>query len=481
MTSIRIPQPAPNRGIYANRTLNLRSIRAIGYDMDYTLVHYRVGDWEERAFAHARNGLLAAKWPVEDLEFDPTNVIRGLAIDLELGNLVKATRFGYVIRAAHGTGFLGYDEIRTTYAATYVDLAEPRFEFMNTLFSLSEASLYAQMVDLLDAGRLPGVGYGDLYEAVRRAINDSHQESQLKDEILADPGRFIDLDPDGPLALQDQRAAGKQLMLITNATWEYTREIMTYAFDRYLPEDTTWRNLFDTVIVSAKKPSFFMDANPLYRVADEDAALLHPHHGTIEAGGVFFGGNAAHVEQSLGLSGDQILYVGDHLFGDVHISKAYLRWRTALVLRELESEVAALIEFLPDQVHLEELVAQKSSLEAEVGALRLAELRQRQGYAEPLVELDGDGSALDDVKHMLVDIDDEIGPLARSAGRLRHEAWGPLMRAGVDKSLFARQVEKYADVYTSRVSNFLYPGPFAMLRAGRLDLTHDPHAPHEVH
>ena len=198
MTSIRIPQPAPNRGIYANRTLNLRSIRAIGYDMDYTLVHYRVGDWEERAFAHARNGLLAAKWPVEDLEFDPTNVIRGLAIDLELGNLVKATRFGYVIRAAHGTGFLGYDEIRTTYAATYVDLAEPRFEFMNTLFSLSEASLYAQMVDLLDAGRLPGVGYGDLYEAVRRAINDSHQESQLKDEILADPGRFIDLDPDGP-------------------------------------------------------------------------------------------------------------------------------------------------------------------------------------------------------------------------------------------------------------------------------------------
>ena len=52
------------------------------------------------------------------------------------------------------------------------------------------------------------------------------------------------------------------------------------------------------------------------------------------------------------------------------------------------------------------------------------------------------------------------------------------MRAGADKSLFARQVERYADLYTSRVSNFLWPGPYAMLRAGRLDMPHDPHADH---
>ena len=38
---------------------------------------------------------------------------------------------------------------------------------------------------------------------------------------------------------------------------------------------------------------------------------------------------------------------------------------------------------------------------------------------------------------------------------LGNATWGPLMRAGNDKGLFARQVERYADVYTSRVSNFL--------------------------
>ena len=47
------------------------------------------------------------------------------------------------------------------------------------------------------------------------------------------------------------------------------------------------------------------------------------------------------------------------------------------------------------------------------------------------------------------------------------------MRAGNDKSHLARQVERYADIYTSRVSNFLYETPFAYLRAPRGTLPHD--------
>ena len=129
-------QIPPDRGIFVNRTINLRSIKAIGYDMDYTLVHYRVDEWETRAFAHAKERLLEMGYPVQDIVFDPRAVIRGLAIDLEQGNLVKATRFGYVIRAAHGTRFLDYDAVRRIYAGTLVDLAEDRFEFINTLFDL---------------------------------------------------------------------------------------------------------------------------------------------------------------------------------------------------------------------------------------------------------------------------------------------------------------------------------------------------------
>lgn len=45
------------------------------------------------------------------------------------------------------------------------------------------------------------------------------------------------------------------------------------------------------------------------------------------------------VENSLGIHGDEILYVGDHIYTDVSQSKLHLRWRTALICRELEEEV----------------------------------------------------------------------------------------------------------------------------------------------
>lgn len=45
------------------------------------------------------------------------------------------------------------------------------------------------------------------------------------------------------------------------------------------------------------------------------------------------------VENSLGIHGDEILYVGDHIYTDVSQSKVHLRWRTALICRELEDEV----------------------------------------------------------------------------------------------------------------------------------------------
>ncbi|MEN8238545.1 MAG: 5'-nucleotidase domain-containing protein, partial [Actinomycetota bacterium] len=231
-----------------------------------------------------------------------------------------------------------------------------------------------------------------------------------------------------------------------------------------------------TVIVSAAKPGFFTSSNPLYRVIDEDLGRLEPHFGSLESGGVFYGGNARLVEESLGLAGDEILYVGDHLYGDVHYSKALLRWRTALILQELESEVLALSTFLPTRARLSALMEGKERLEAKLSAERLADLRARKGYAQPLIDLEDGSAAIAGTKNDLIAVDNLIAPLAIEAGQLQNEAWGPMMRAGADKSLFARQVERYADIYTSRVSNLLFPGPYATFRMSRLDLPHDPHA-----
>ncbi|MBT8215795.1 MAG: HAD-IG family 5'-nucleotidase [Acidimicrobiia bacterium] len=460
------------RGIFTNRTLNLRSIKAIGYDMDYTLIHYRTRDLEAQAFEITRRRLLDAGWPVEGLAFDPDSVTRGLAIDLELGNLVKATRFGYIIRAAHGTRMLSYDELRSAYAGELVDLADSRYGFMNTLYSVSEGNLFGQLVDLFDADRLPGVrSYGELAEVVGRALDRTHMDGTLKAEIYADPARYMVPDPEVVQAVVDQRAAGKDLLLITNSDWEYARRMMELAFDPYLPGDMTWRSLFQTIIVSAGKPGFFAGDYHFLRVVDEERALLEPHRGPLAEGTVYYGGNAQLLERSLGLSGDEILYVGDHLFGDVHVSKSMFRWRTALILRELEAELLAMTAFRETEEKLTALMAEKSDLERRRARLRLDLLRLEQHAATDVPE--PDAGELLDLQSLIAALDDQIAPLAQASGELGNLLWGPIMRAGNDKSLFARQVERYADVYTSRAANFLHETPFAFLRAPRGSLPHD--------
>jgi 5'-nucleotidase len=468
--------PPPERHIFCNRTLNLRAIQAIGYDMDYTLIHYREGEWEQRAYAHLRRKLAARGWPVEPLTFRAELIERGLVLDVELGNTLEANRFGFVKQALHGTRRLDHKQVRQIYARTMVDLAEPRFFFLNTLFSLSEGCMYAQLVDLLDARRLPEVlGYADLHREVRRTLDAAHMEGELKAEIEADPDRFVELDPDTPRTLLDQRHAGKQLLLITNSEWSYTHAMMSYAFDRSLPGGGSWTDLFDLIVVSARKPSFFSTQSPFFEMVKPEQELLRPVVGGLRRGAVYHGGNAAAVEEHLGLSGDQILYVGDHIFADVKVTKQLLRWRTALVLRELEQEIVAAAAFAPRHRELGELMARKERLEFELCQLRLTEQRRRNGLIEgpKPASVEPRMSAL---RQQLEELDLRLGPLAKASAELGHELWGPMMRAGNDKSLLARQVESSADIYMSRVSNLLYQTPFAFLRAPRGVLPHDPSA-----
>jgi hypothetical protein len=77
-------------------------------------------------------------------------------------------------------------------------------------------------------------------------------------------------------------------------------------------------------------------------------------------------------------------------------------------------------------------------------------------------------------RHQVLELDARIAPLAREAGELTNPRWGALFRAGNDKSHLARQLERYADVYTSRVSNLLEATPFVYLRSPRGSLPHDP-------
>ena len=121
---------------------------------------------------------------------------------------------------------------------------------------------------------------------------------------------------------------------------------------------------------------------------------------------------------------------------------------------------------------------EKERLEAQLCQARLSLQRLRGGYGpqpeEAAVELE---ARIQELRARLLPLDGEIAPLARAASELTNSRWGLLTRAGNDKSHLARQVERYADVYTSRVSNFLHATPFVYLRSPRGSLPHDPSSP----
>jgi len=450
-------------------------VHAIGFDMDYTLVHYDVREWEARAYRHVQARLLERGLPVANQRFDAELFARGLIVDLELGNIVKANRFGYVTQAAHGTVMLTHEAQRKAYSQVWVDLGEPRWVFLNTLFSLSEACIYGQLVDLRDRGALADTpSYRELYRIVSDTMNAAHLEGQLKAEIIADPKRFVDLDPDLPQTLLDLKNAGKKLFLATNSEWHYTRAMMRYVFNGKLGE-LGWRDLFDLVIVQAQKPAFFERSAPFLEVFDEEGNE-RPLQGPLRQGVIYRGGNAEAVQQHFSMDGGEILYVGDHVYADVHVSSRIHRWRTALILRELEEEVLSEQLFVVEQQLLVTLMRSKVLLDEEQAALRTALLRIE--HQQPLPN--GVPSTLDAVQERLralrqeiEQLDARISPLAQASGRMGHEVWGPAMRAGNDKSRLARQIEGHADIYMSRVSNLLHVTPYGYLRGARGSLPHD--------
>ncbi|KAB2625084.1 5'-nucleotidase domain-containing protein 4-like [Pyrus ussuriensis x Pyrus communis] len=470
------------RGIFCSRTLNLRSISAIGYDMDYTLMHYNVIAWEGRAYDYCMENLKKVGFPVDGLAFDPDLVIRGLVIDKENGNLVKADRFGYVKRAMHGTSMLSNRAISEMYGRELVDLRkETRWEFLNTLFSVSEAVAYMQMVDRLDDGTIAAelgpLDYKGLYKAVGTALFWAHVEGQLKSEIMSKPELFVAPDPELPLALLDQKEAGKKLLLITNSDYHYTNKMMQHSFNRFLPNEMGWRDLFDIVIVSARKPEFFQMSHPMYEVVTGEG-LMRPCF-KAKTGGLYSGGSAQMVENSLNIHGDEILYVGDHIYTDVSQSKVHLRWRTALICRELEEEYSALIHSRGHRAALVDLINQKEVVGDLFNQLRLASQRQTKGRpAQTLAATNLDDQELSESMQKLLIVmqrlDQKIAPMLEADGELFNKRWGFLSRAGFwDKSHLMRQIEKYADIYTSRVSNFLHYTPFMYFRSQEQTLAHD--------
>ncbi len=456
----------PSARVYVNRNLRLSSVGAIGFDLDHTLANYDAIAIERLAFQITQEKLVAKRgYPgrILEIEYDPRFVIRGLVVDRRRGNILKLDYYSYVSKAFHGRRPIPSDERKRLYRRHRVRLSYDSFVSVDTFFHLPEVYLYLALVDDADANasRRGRPDYHKIYADVREMIDEAHADLSIKSRIMNDPLAFLHDDPQVATTLDEFRRAGKRLFLLTNSEMYYTDALLKHLFRGEHGGGMDWRHYFDLIIVQSRKPAFFLNRGG---VEMAPKAIEGGDGGAPGGPPTFSGGDAPFLEKSLGFRGDQILYFGDHTYGDILRSKKNLGWRTAMIVPELDDEIEMTLRIDGDLKRLRGLGLRRENLDFRKAALT-RELRARLGSGQRERPADGVSPETDTLEKRFMAteaemqrLDGEIELLEKRCDVAYNPHWGPLLREGNEMSRFAHQVRDFACLYTSRVSNFLnYP------------------------
>ena len=210
------------------------------------------------------------------------------------------------------------------------------------------------------------------------------------------------------------------------------------------------------------------------------------HTGTVpttglQRGHIYEGGNLHEFERYFGESGERVLYVGDHIYGDILKSKKSSLWRTCMIIQELEEEIDYTDSHMHEVQRLADLEVVRDRLGDEVNQLKLTlnalerKLERGANGEEKALEEDRRAAktALDRLRKALRDTTLNADELEAHVETGHNHYWGLLFKEGNENSRFGQQVESYACLYTSRVSNLLYYSPMQYYRSPRDAMPHE--------
>ncbi|XP_033503254.1 cytosolic purine 5'-nucleotidase isoform X1 [Epinephelus lanceolatus] len=434
--------------VFVNRSLTLENIKCYGFDMDYTMAMYKSPDYESLGFELIRDRMVSIGYPHEILRYtyDPSFPTRGLVIDTTYGNLLKVDSNGNILVCSHGFHFLKGKDINKYYPNKFIQRDDTdRFYILNTLFNLSETYLYTCLVDFFTRctryiNAATGYQHGDLFmsyrsmfQDVRKAMDFIHDTGTLKGQTIKNLDKYVIKDPNLPILL-DRIKLGAKVFLATNSDYSYTEVIMKYLLENNPTpgsQKRSWRSYFDLIVVDTKKPLFFAEGTVLRQVDTDTGKLrIGTYTGDLQKGTVYSGGSSDIVSDLLEVKGKDILYVGDHIFGDILKSKKRQGWKTFLVVPELTKEV--------------QLWEKKKSMFEELKRLDIF-------LAELYKHLDSDSQECPEICAVQSRMKVLTYRMDMSYGQM-----GSLLRSGARQTLFASQLMRYADLYSSTCLNLLH-------------------------
>jgi HAD superfamily 5'-nucleotidase-like hydrolase len=450
--------------VFVNRILNMRKIKLIGVDMDHTLIRYNSEAFEGLVYKLITEKLVQLKnYPeqIKQFTFNYHDAIRGLVIDTKNGNILKLSRYGAIRQSHHGTKAISFSDQQEIYRSIYVDLGDPNYMPIDTSFSISFCVLYSQLIDLKDQLGTQMPNYQNIAADVQYCVDKVHSDGSLKNIIAKNLKKYVIKEKEVVDGLKHFIRHGKKMFILTNSEYSYTKALLDYAINPFLEQGETWRDLFEYVITLANKPRFFYDSLRFLSVDPETGLMTNT---VTLSPGIYQGGNAKKFTESLNIRGDEILYIGDHIYGDILRLKKDCNWRTALVVEELGKEIEAQLRSLPIERKIAEAMNVKKDLE-------------QQYVAWCTKSIDENSNAYDKDIHglqaQLTALDTQISKLLKEQSAFFNSKWDRIFRAGAEESYFAYQVDRFACIYMEKLSDLLVISPINYFRANRRQLAHD--------
>lgn len=448
--------------IYCNRTLNLKKIKMIGLDMDHTLVRYHTEKFESLVYDFAIKELTENhQYPhsIQKLKFHFEDAIRGLVIDSQNGNILKLSRYGLIKQCRHGTHLMNHREQKDFYRSTYVDLNDPNYMAVDTAFSIAFCVLYGQIVDLKEQEPDNFPTFRQIALDIIEAVDKVHAKGDMKRHIIENHQEYIQICPEVVEGIQKFIEYGKQFFILTNSDYYYTKKLLSLTIIPFLKPHQKLEDIFPYIITLANKPRFFYD-NLRFLKVHEDTGFMTNLEGPVVPG-IYQGGNAKTLTHDLNLQGDEILYIGDHIYGDIVRLKKDCNWRTALVVEELGDEIKRQQKAQPIEFEIIELMNIKQDLE------------NQYAWEHPHRHDPASKVKIEQIQTKINELDAKLSHLIHEQEKFFNKKWGRIFRAGAEETFLAFQAERYACVYMEKLVDLLQLPPVTYFRAYRRLMSHD--------
>jgi len=459
-TTKRSMSPTVNShdSIFANTYVDLGNVDTVGFDYDYTLVHY-TEELLTLLYSMALNRLVDDRHYPEEmltsgLVYDNYFSIRGLAVDKETGWICHLSYTHKVAVAWEGREKVSTSRIFKEYRGKRgLNPRERRARLkpLNDLFSMAECCLIADTIQFFKDHDIDHCG-SNVVTDILGAIRDTHISGDFHRVVADNPKKYFDVTPHLKDVLMSLKDSGKRLIFASNSPYWYVDAGMKYVMG------DQWIDLWDVVIVSAGKPAFYTDVKRPFREVDTETNRgKFKKVERLESGKVYTEGCLGELTKLMDWrvntgKGDEevesmgplnmnsnVLYIGDSLFADLVDAKREFGWITAAVTPEVGFE-------LDVQQSSDHILAERTI------AILLDSLRKVQAEMGTNEHTAEDSMVLNTLEKL-------VSRWRDRQTNLLGNPFGSVFRARYQPSLFAHSLRRYCDLYMNSIGSLRLYSP----------------------